>query len=66
MSLSHAAPSSTDDASATSAMKRLSVVITNYNYEQYLAMAISSALDLRWDDIEVIVVDDGSTDGHEP
>ena len=44
-------------------MKRLSVVITNYNYEQYLATAIRSALDLRWDDIEVIVVDDGSTDG---
>jgi glycosyltransferase involved in cell wall biosynthesis len=44
-------------------MKRLSVVITNYNYEQYLPMAIRSALDLRWDDIEVIVVDDGSTDG---
>jgi glycosyltransferase involved in cell wall biosynthesis len=44
-------------------MKRLSVVITNYNYEQYLAMAIQSALDLRWDDLEVIVVDDGSTDG---
>ena len=44
-------------------MKRLSVVITNYNYEQYLGMAIKSALDLRWDDLEVIVVDDGSTDG---
>ena len=44
-------------------MKRLSVVITNYNYEQYVAMAIQSALDLRWDDLEVIVVDDGSTDG---
>ena len=44
-------------------MKRLSVVIANHNYEQYLAMAIKSALDLRWNDIEVIVVDDGSTDG---
>jgi glycosyltransferase involved in cell wall biosynthesis len=44
-------------------MKRLSVVITNYNYESYLATAIQSALDLRWDDLEVIVVDDGSTDG---
>jgi glycosyltransferase involved in cell wall biosynthesis len=44
-------------------MKRLSVVIANHNYEQYLATAIRSALDLRWDDIEVIVVDDGSTDG---
>jgi glycosyltransferase involved in cell wall biosynthesis len=44
-------------------MNRLSVVITNYNYEQYLPMAVKSALDLRWDDVEVIVVDDGSTDG---
>jgi glycosyltransferase involved in cell wall biosynthesis len=49
-------------ALASGGMKRLSVVITNYNYEQYLAMAIQSALDLRWDDLEVIVVDDGSTD----
>ena len=44
-------------------MRRLSVVITNHNYEQYVGMAIKSALDLRWDDTEVIVVDDGSTDG---
>ena len=44
-------------------MRRLSIVITNYNYEQYLGTAIKSALDLRWDDTEVIVVDDGSTDG---
>lgn len=43
-------------------MNRLSVIIANHNYEQYVAMAIKSALDLRWDDIEVVVVDDGSTD----
>lgn len=44
-------------------MRRLSVVIANYNYEAYVAVAIESALALRWDDIEVVVVDDGSTDG---
>ena len=44
-------------------MQRLSVIIANHNYEKYVAQAIRSALDLRWDDVEVIVVDDGSTDG---
>ena len=44
-------------------MKRLSVVITNYNYERYVATAIDSALALDWEDLEVVVVDDGSTDG---
>lgn len=43
-------------------MKRLSVVIANYNYERFIGTAIESALALRWDDVEVIVVDDGSTD----
>lgn len=41
---------------------RISVVIPNYNYADYVADAISSALALDWDDVEVIVVDDGSTD----
>jgi glycosyltransferase involved in cell wall biosynthesis len=44
-------------------MKRLSVVIVNYNYERYIGAAIDSALAVRWDDLEVVVVDDGSTDG---
>ena len=44
-------------------MERLSVVIANYNYEHYVATAIESALALRWDDVEIVVVDDGSTDG---
>lgn len=41
---------------------RISVVIPNYNYAEYVAEAISSALALEWDDVEVIIVDDGSTD----
>lgn len=44
-------------------MKRLSVVIANYNYQRYVGAAIESALALDWGDVEVVVVDDGSTDG---
>lgn len=43
-------------------MRRLSVVITNYNYARFVGTAVESALALRWDDVEVVVVDDGSTD----
>jgi glycosyltransferase involved in cell wall biosynthesis len=41
---------------------RLSVIIPNYNYGDYVGPAIDSALALDWPDVEVIVVDDGSTD----
>ena len=44
-------------------MKRLSVVIANHNYAEYVGLAIESALALKWPDTEVVVVDDGSTDG---
>lgn len=44
-------------------MKQLSVVIANYNYEKFVAEAIESALGLDWPDVDVVVVDDGSTDG---
>src|SRR5262245_53352290 len=40
----------------------LSIIITNRNYESYVGAAISSALAVDWPRIEVIVVDDGSTD----
>ncbi|SDN55450.1 glycosyltransferase [Geodermatophilus sp. DSM 45219] len=41
---------------------RISVVIANHDYGRYVGQAIESALALDWDDVEVVVVDDGSTD----
>lgn len=38
------------------------MVINNYNYGRFLGAAIESALAQEWDDLEVVVVDDGSTD----
>ena len=40
----------------------VSIIISNYNYQQFLKDAIDSALDQTYDPVEVIVVDDGSTD----
>jgi len=42
---------------------RLTVIIPNYNYAEFLGQAIDSALNIDWPHIQVIVVDDGSTDG---
>jgi glycosyltransferase involved in cell wall biosynthesis len=39
------------------------VVIVNYNYEKFVAAAIDSALAQSYEPLEVVVVDDGSTDG---
>ncbi|MBN3926157.1 glycosyltransferase family 2 protein [Nostoc sp. NMS4] len=41
---------------------KVSVIIPAYNTEAYIAKAIESALEQTLDDIEVIVVDDGSSD----
>ena len=40
----------------------VSIVIDNYNYGRFLRESIESALNQTYDHIEVIVVDDGSTD----
>lgn len=42
---------------------KLSVVMNNYNYAGFLGQAIDSALDQLGPDDELVVVDDGSTDG---
>lgn len=42
---------------------RATVVVDNYNYEQYVGQAIDSALSQTYEPLEVVVVDDGSVDG---
>lgn len=42
---------------------KISVVIPCYNAQQYIAAALRSVFDQAWPDLEVIVVDDGSSDG---
>lgn len=45
-------------------MRRLvSIVVISHNYERYLPTAIDSALAQDYDAVQVLVVDDGSTDG---
>lgn len=41
----------------------VSVVIPSYNHKQYIGEAIKSVIDQTYTNIELIVIDDGSTDG---
>ncbi len=40
----------------------VSIILNNYNYDAYLREAIDSALAQTYGEVEIIVVDDGSTD----
>jgi glycosyltransferase involved in cell wall biosynthesis len=42
---------------------KVSIIIPSYGQAQFLSEAIESALSQTYEDVEVIVVDDGSTDG---
>jgi glycosyltransferase involved in cell wall biosynthesis len=42
---------------------RISVVVPVYDVEDYLPACLDSVLGSTWPDLEVVVVDDGSTDG---
>lgn len=44
-------------------MALISVVIPSYNHRRYIAGAIRSVLDSDYESVELIVIDDGSTDG---
>jgi len=44
----------------------VSIIVGNYNYEQFVAAAVDSALQQTYPKLEVIVIDDGSTDGSRP
>ena len=41
---------------------KITVYITNHNYGEYLVQAIQSVLDQTFQDFELIIIDDGSTD----
>ena len=43
-------------------MARVSIIVTSYNYEAFIGETIQSCLDQTHDDVEIIVVDDGSKD----
>jgi glycosyltransferase involved in cell wall biosynthesis len=48
---------------AEQAQPLVSIIVNNHNYAEYLWAAIASALQQNYPSTEVIVVDDGSTDG---
>lgn len=44
------------------ARPKVSVLVSNYNYAEYIGESLESALSQTYDNLEVIVCDDGSTD----
>ena len=42
---------------------KVSVIIPSYNHQDYVLRAVESVLDQDWPQIDLIVIDDGSTDG---
>ena len=45
---------------------RVSVIITAYNHEDYIAESLYSVLNQTYDNFEIIVINDGSSDSTGP
>ena len=43
-------------------MKKVSVIIPMYNAESYIRQCMQSVMSQTWDDLEILVIDDGSAD----
>lgn len=59
---SAAPPSSVEQVASSGGPKLVSIVIPCFNYGNYLAEAVGSALRQTHEELEVVIVDDGSTD----
>jgi len=58
----HARQPQTDPAGSTAALPRVSVVVPAYNEELGIAAAVRSLASSDYPDLDIVVVDDGSTD----
>ena len=47
------------------AKEKISVIIPAYNIKNYILNAVQSIVNQSYDNIEVIIIDDGSSDGTE-
>lgn len=54
---------STDEEAAAERKPLVSIVVPSYNHRRYIGAAVQSVLDQSYPRVELIVIDDGSTDG---